>query len=146
MLAENAKGWENIIALTTKANKTGFYYKPRIDYELIREHSEGLIFGSGCYGGALSQNLVYIDEPHGVSFPYSPKERIEELFEFFTSENDAYGKSSGKFYVELAAQHATFDPTGQKYINYLLLNEAKERGIPFTIMSCLLYTSPSPRD
>ena len=143
VLVQNAKGWENIIALTTKSNKTGFYYKPRIDYDLIREHSEGIIFGSGCYGGAFSQNYLHIDEPgDNETFPISPKDRIDELFDFFTIGNEEHGKSNGGFYVELAAQHAIHDISGQKYLNYLLLNEAKERGIPFAIMSDAHWTSP----
>jgi len=43
LLAKNEKGYKNLIALVTAANLEGFYYKPRIDHELIKQHSEGLI-------------------------------------------------------------------------------------------------------
>ncbi|MBK9545551.1 MAG: DNA polymerase III subunit alpha [Dehalococcoidia bacterium] len=48
MLARNMTGYKNLIALTTKANLEGFYYKPRIDRELIEKHSEGITVLSGC--------------------------------------------------------------------------------------------------
>ena len=57
LLAENETGWKNIIQLVTKANLEGFYYKPRIDHELLAEHAEGIICLSGCYGGEI-QKLI----------------------------------------------------------------------------------------
>lgn len=57
LLAANEIGWRNIIQLVTKANLEGFYYKPRIDHELLAEHAEGIICLSGCYGGEI-QKLI----------------------------------------------------------------------------------------
>jgi DNA polymerase-3 subunit alpha len=48
LLARNMEGYKNLIALTTKANLEGYYYKPRIDRELIEQHSAGLTALSGC--------------------------------------------------------------------------------------------------
>ncbi|MEO8540628.1 MAG: DNA polymerase III subunit alpha [bacterium] len=48
MLARNMTGYKNLIALTTKANLEGYYYKPRIDRELLEMHSEGITVLSGC--------------------------------------------------------------------------------------------------
>ncbi len=48
MLARNMTGYKNLIALTTKANLEGYYYKPRIDRELMEMHSEGITVLSGC--------------------------------------------------------------------------------------------------
>jgi len=48
MLARNLAGYKNLIALTTKANLEGYYYKPRIDRELLEKHSEGITVLSGC--------------------------------------------------------------------------------------------------
>lgn len=53
LLAKNETGWKNIIELVTKANLEGFYYKPRIDKELLALHREGVICLSGCYGGEI---------------------------------------------------------------------------------------------
>lgn len=58
VLAENNKGYKNILKLTTKAHLEGFYYKPRVDYDLLKEHSEGLIVLSGCVTGHLPRAIL----------------------------------------------------------------------------------------
>ncbi|MFT5239419.1 MAG: DNA polymerase-3 subunit alpha [Candidatus Promineifilaceae bacterium] len=62
LLAKNRKGYENLVRLTSAAHLEGFYYKPRIDHELMAEFSEGLICMSGCLSGevytALSEDDV----------------------------------------------------------------------------------------
>lgn len=57
LLAKDLTGYKNLIKLVTKSNLEGYYYKPRIDRELLKEHSEGLICLSGCMGGELSRHL-----------------------------------------------------------------------------------------
>lgn len=57
LLAKNNKGWENLIKLSTKGYMEGFYYKPRIDKELIEEHSEGIICLSGCASGEVAKAI-----------------------------------------------------------------------------------------
>lgn len=57
VLAKNAKGYKNLLALTSKAHLEGFYYKPRIDWDLLQEHHEGLIVLSGCLNGEVAQAL-----------------------------------------------------------------------------------------
>lgn len=58
LLAKNDTGYRNLIKLITKANLEGFYYKPRVDWELLETHAEGLICLSGCMGGQLSRLLL----------------------------------------------------------------------------------------
>lgn len=58
LLAENEKGWKNLIQLSTKSHLEGYYYKPRVDRELLKEHSEGLIALSACLGGEIGQALL----------------------------------------------------------------------------------------
>lgn len=57
LIAMNASGIRNIMKLSTVANLEGFYYFPRIDREILAEHSEGVIVLSGCMGGELGQAL-----------------------------------------------------------------------------------------
>lgn len=58
LLAENQQGWKNLIQLSTKAHLEGYYYKPRVDRELLREHHEGIIALSACLGGEIGQTLL----------------------------------------------------------------------------------------
>lgn len=53
LLAQNQKGYENLTTLVSKAYIDGFYYKPRVDREILEKHSEGLIVLSGCLGGEI---------------------------------------------------------------------------------------------
>src|ERR1051325_9969812 len=48
VLAKNEAGWRNLIRLSTAGQVDGYYYKPRVDHELLAKHSEGLIVLSGC--------------------------------------------------------------------------------------------------
>jgi DNA polymerase-3 subunit alpha len=57
VLAMNDKGYKNLMQLSTTANLDGFYYKPRIDHELLEKYNEGLIILSGCASGELGENL-----------------------------------------------------------------------------------------
>ena len=57
VLAKNQTGYKNLITLTTKAHLEGFYYRPRVDKELLRKHSDGLIVLSGCLGGELARTV-----------------------------------------------------------------------------------------
>jgi DNA polymerase-3 subunit alpha len=58
LLARDATGYANLVALSTIAHLEGYYYRPRIDKELLAAHSEGLICLSGCVGGELPQAIL----------------------------------------------------------------------------------------
>lgn len=57
LLAKNNTGYKNLLKMVTKANLEGYYYKPRMDWDLLTEHHEGVICLSGCLGGELSRLL-----------------------------------------------------------------------------------------
>ncbi len=57
LLAKNNIGYQNLIKLTTAAHLQGYYYKPRVDKELLRQHAEGLICLSGCPGSELGRTI-----------------------------------------------------------------------------------------
>jgi len=58
LLARNHQGYQNLIQLITKAHLEGFYYKPRVDKELLTEHHEGLIALSACAHGELPRLIL----------------------------------------------------------------------------------------
>ncbi len=57
LLAKNKVGYHNLVSLVTKSHLEGFYYKPRIDKEILKEHAEGLICLSGCFSGEVAKFL-----------------------------------------------------------------------------------------
>ena len=57
LLAQNDRGWHNLVTLATKAHLDGFYYNARVDRELLAQHSEGLIVLSGCPSSELHRAL-----------------------------------------------------------------------------------------
>jgi DNA polymerase III subunit alpha len=59
LLAQNAKGFQNLVKLSSIAFLEGFYYKPRIDREVLEAHSEGLICLSGCLAGEFNQHILH---------------------------------------------------------------------------------------
>ena len=62
LLCENEQGYKSLCKMMSAANKDGFYYKPRIDKELLRSYNEGLICSSACIGGEISQYYMQGDE------------------------------------------------------------------------------------
>lgn len=58
LLAKNKQGYKNLMRLVTLANLEGYYYKPRMDKEILRQYSEGIICLSGCMGSQLSQAVL----------------------------------------------------------------------------------------
>ncbi len=62
LLAKDLTGYQNLIRLTTSAHLEGFYYKPRVDKDLLRQHAEGLICLSGCPGSELGRAIQHGDK------------------------------------------------------------------------------------
>ncbi|RJQ24016.1 DNA polymerase III subunit alpha [Candidatus Parcubacteria bacterium] len=80
LLAKNETGWKNILKLVTLSNLEGFYYKPRIDKDILKEHSDGIVCLSGCYSGEISHLVArkQIAEARAVALWY--KETFGENF------------------------------------------------------------------
>ena len=111
LLAENNTGYKNLIKLVTAAHLEGFYYKPRIDRELLRQHSEGLIGLSGCLGGEISRAILS-----------NNNERAKKLALEY---QDIFGKDN--FYLELQ-HHLHLEE--QTIVNKKLQEFSKELEIP----------------
>src|SRR3954451_18259830 len=85
LLAKNDVGYKNLSFLNSKGYLEGFYYNPRIDKQILREHSEGLVGLSACLGGEIAQTL----EKNGVA---AAEEVAKEYASMF---------APGDFYLEL---------------------------------------------
>ena len=97
LLAENNEGYWNLVKLASKAYTEGYYYKPRLDYELMREHSKGIIALSGCLGGEIAQHLA----PDGST--EEGNSQGERSYEKALSKASLYQEIFGKenFFIEL---------------------------------------------
>ncbi len=62
LLAENNRGYENIMGLVTESNIRGFYYKPRVDYETLAKYSDGVLALTACISGEVPERLLLDDE------------------------------------------------------------------------------------
>ena len=60
LLAENQKGYQNLVHLVSLGWLEGYYYKPRIDYDTLAQYSEGLIGLSACLSGDIPLSLIHI--------------------------------------------------------------------------------------
>jgi len=80
LLAKNLQGYKNLMRLVTISNLEGYYYKPRMDKEILKEYSKGIIALSGCLGGELAQALINEDEEKAEKI-------IKEYQEIFGKEN-----------------------------------------------------------
>ncbi len=94
LLAQNEAGYRNLLALTTRAHLDGFYYKPRIDHDLLAQHSEGLIALSGCASGEVAWALRH-EDMNGA------RRAAEFYLELFGREN---------YYLELQNHGIDFQP------------------------------------
>ena len=111
LLCKNEKGYKNLVKIVTEAHLRGFYYKPRIDLELLEKHSEGLIATTACLQGRIP-NLLSANK----------KEEAEKMALRYEK---MFGK--GNFYLEL--QHHPGIPEQEK-VNNLMIELSKKTGIP----------------
>ena len=110
LLAENETGYHNLIKLVSYGFIDGFYYKPRVDKELLRQYHEGIIASSACLAGEVARDVLTLSYDHA-------KEAALEYDEIF-------GK--GNFFLELQ-NHGMAE---QKRVNEALIRMSKETGIP----------------
>jgi len=122
LLAENNIGYQNLVELVSKAYLEGFYYKPRVDYELLAEHSEGIIALSGCLGGEVAQHLAPdgSKEEGNIKNEKSYKKALEKAKNY----QDIFGKDN--FFIEIH-NHGI---SQQVEILDDLVNISKELGAP----------------
>lgn len=111
LIAENNAGYKNLIKLVTAAHLDGFYYKPRVDRELLKKHAEGLIAGSACLGGEIPRALL--------------SDNYEKAKKIALDYQDIFGK--GNFFLEV--QHHPNIPE-QKIVNEKIAELSRETGIP----------------
>lgn len=72
LLAMNEIGYKNLLKLTSKAHVEGFYYKPRIDFSCLEQHSEGIFALSGCMSGEVSEAILErsVDDARAIAGKY----------------------------------------------------------------------------
>jgi DNA polymerase-3 subunit alpha len=75
-LAENNTGYRNLIQLASRAFMEGYYYKPRVDWDVLSDHSEGVIVTTGCLGGQVLQSLMQGNEKGALE----KAARLQEIF------------------------------------------------------------------
>jgi len=123
LLAKNQEGYRNLVKLITKAHLEGFYYKPRIDEELLFKHTEGLICLSACIQGKIPQLII--------------EGNLETAKETIKKYASAFGKNN--FYLEL--QHHPNIPE-QKKVNEALIKFSKELDLPLIATNDIHYLRP----
>lgn len=62
LLAKNKQGYKNLIAISTEASLNGFYFRPRVDFDILQKYKEGIICGSACVGGIIADPLLRNNE------------------------------------------------------------------------------------
>lgn len=118
LLAKNLQGYQNLMRLCSIAQLEGFHYKPRIDWEVLERHAEGLVCLSACLGGEVPQHLL-----HG---------RYEEAKRAALRYKAAFGED---FYLELQ-DHSIPE---QKKVNPQLIQLAEETGISLVATNDVHY-------
>src|SRR5713101_6295442 len=110
LLCESPEGYHNLIKLVSTGFLEGFYYKPRIDYDLLAKNSKGLIALSACLRGAVTEAVV--------------EEKYDQARENAYRLRDVFGK--GNFFLEIQDQGLEIE----KGVNRELVRLSKETGIP----------------
>ena len=124
MLAENLKGWENLLYLCSEAYLTGFYYKPRMDRELLEKHNEGIITINGHLGSEIAHHMVMYEQTRDQSHWDNAVEVAEWYRNVFKGTDPSTGGGPG-FYLELQ-HHIGL----QNSINPHVIKLARELDIP----------------
>ena len=120
LLAENNQGYSNLMKIVSKGFVEGFYYKPRVDLELLREYHEGIIALSACLAGEVARYLT--------------RGMYEDAKEAALRYQDIFGK--GNFFLEMQ-DHGIPD---QQTVNQQLLRMSRETGIQLVATNDVHYT------
>lgn len=120
LLCENQKGYQNLIKIVSEGYVNGYYYKPRVDKEFLRKHSEGLICLSACLSGEVQEHLSIND--------YEGAKQVALEYE------QIFGKNN--FFLELQ-NHGLYE---QKQVNFLQKRLSKELNIPLVVTNDVHYT------
>ena len=123
LLCENDEGYRNLIQLVSTGFLDGFYYKPRIDHELLAKHSRGLIALSACLRGEVTEHVLEERHDQARKSAY----RLQEIF----------GKQN--FFLEIQDQGLDVD----KRVNQGVVRLAKETGIPLVATNDCHYLTRS---
>jgi len=123
LLVKNEQGYRNLIKLTTKSYLKGFYSKPRIDKELLRKHSQGLIGLSACVSGEIPAMII--------------AGKIEEAEKSALEYKKIFGP--GNFYLEIQ-HHPNF--LEQKTANEALIKISQKHNIPLVATNDVHYVKP----
>ncbi len=126
LLACNRRGLSNLYQLVFKSHKIGFYGKPRMDKEMLREHAEGLVATTACMGGVIAKRLWDLKE--GTC---SWDDVVQEVREY----DAIFGR--GRFFLEL--QFNELDEQ-QNYINECLVRLHETTGVPLTVTTDSHYS------
>ena len=124
-LAADMDGWRNLLALVNKAHTEGFYYKPRVDLELLDRHSKGLIALSACESGEVQKLLLKGRKEEALK----AAGRLSEIF-------------PGRFYLEL--QDHGLERSRSLIRGQLEL--ARRLGLPYVASADVHYISPDDRE
>lgn len=127
LLAKNKQGYQNLMRLSTEAHLNGFYYKPRVDRQMLEKFSGGLIALSGCASGEVARHIL-----NGAMA------EAKEVIEWY---RDIFGK--GNYYLELQ-DHEEWEP--QIKINKGLIELSKETGVPMVVTADSHYTCKDDRE
>lgn len=119
LLAENEVGYKNLVEIVSKAFVEGFYYKPRVDWELLEKHHEGLIALSACVAGKIPEMIL--------------ADNLKEAKETAQRYIRTFGKDN--FFLELQ-DHGLPE---QKQINPALIELAQELKIPLVATNDVHY-------
>ena len=126
LLAENNTGYQNLMKIVSRGFTEGFYYKPRVDKELLREFHEGIIATSACLAGEVQRYLA--------------RGMYEEAKRVAISYQDIFGKDN--FFLELQ-DHGIAE---QHYVNPQLLRMSEETGIELICTNDVHYTYADDAD
>lgn len=110
LTAQNEIGWKNLIKLSSEAYESGFYYKPNMDYALLKDHSEGVIASSGCISGYLPRLILDGAPQHEID------ECINRHLEIF----------GDNYYFEIMPH----DLNEQRIVNQHLVKYSLDYGVP----------------
>lgn len=123
LLAKNNEGYRNLMRLVTLGYFEGFYYKPRVDKELLAKHHEGLIALSGCISGEIAKLIIGRKEDEA-------KKVALELRDIFGKEN---------FFLEIQNQHLK----EQKIVNEVLSDLSRDLKVPLVATNDIHYVLKS---
>lgn len=144
LLAENNQGFKNLMKIVSEAFVNGYYYKPRVDKDILRKYSQGLIASSACLGGEVQKKLMYGDYDGAKKAALEYREIFgENNFFLELQDHGILEQKKVNKELEILSKETGLDLIATNDVHYINKEDAKAHDVLLCIQTGTIVNDPN---